>query len=168
MVGALGSLALIRQELGPRFVRLGVARQKVRLEAHPARPLGSLLAVSLCLAVGLLLVTAGTALGISGFASPGPAVRAQYPDASGLQGSGPQPVISSLGSLMRVTRDIDRNPKAAARSRAKEQGYTRKATRAVMSASVVGDARQSASIALLIAGIAVLSVGGVLRWRRGL
>ena len=145
-----------------------MATQKVRLEGHPARPRGSLLAVSLCLAVGLLLVTAGTALGISGFASPGPAVRAQYPDASGLQGPGPQPVISSLGSLMHVTRDIDRNPKARARSRAKEQGYNRKAKRAVLSAAVGGDARQSGSIALLLAGIAVLSVGGVLRWRRDL
>jgi hypothetical protein len=168
VVGALGSLALIRQELGPRFVGLGVARQKVRLEGRSARPLGSLLAVSLCLAAGLLLVTAGTALGISGFASPGPAVRAQYPDATGPQGPGP--LISSLGSVMRVTRDIDRDqdPKVAARRRAIEQEDTRKAKSAVLSASVVGDARQSGSIALLLAGIAVLSVGGVLRWRRDL
>jgi hypothetical protein len=146
-----------------------VATQKVRLEGHPARPRGSLLAVSLCLAVGLLLVTAGTALGISGFASPGPAARAQYPDAPGLQGPGPQPAISSLGSLMRVTRDIEREPKkVAARWRAKERADTRKATKAVLSAAVGGDARQSGSIALLLAGIAVLSVGGVLRWRREL
>jgi hypothetical protein len=144
-----------------------MARQKVRLGRHPAWPVGSLLAVSLCLAVGLLLISTGTALGISGFASNEPAVRAQYPDATDLQGAGTKPVVSSLGNVIYMTREAARNPKVAARQRVIEQNITRMSIGAL--SSVAGlDARQSGSIALLIAGIVVLSVGGVLRWRRGL
>jgi hypothetical protein len=152
-----------------------MARQKVRLGRNPARPVGSLLAVSLCLAVGLLLISTGTALGLSGFASNGPAVRAQYPDAPDLQGAGPQPVVSSLGNVIYVTRKAERNlrreaarnPKAAAQQRVIEQKVTRMAIGALSSVAGLG-ASQSGSIALLVAGIVVLSVGGVLRWRRGL
>ena len=33
-----------------------------------------------CLSVGLLFTTAGSGLALSGYATPGPAVQAQYPD----------------------------------------------------------------------------------------
>jgi hypothetical protein len=41
------------------------------------------LSVVICLAVGLLFMTAGTGLAISGFATPGAADHAQYPDRTG-------------------------------------------------------------------------------------
>ena len=135
--------------------------------ARRAKPAGSLLAVSVCLAVGLSLTTTGAALGISAFATPGPAVRAQYPDSAGSLGGGSPPVVSNLASLMRLTREAQRNPKTAARLHAQEQQIAQKAAHAVMTAGGI-DARQSGSIVLLIVGIGVLSVGGVLRWRRGL
>jgi hypothetical protein len=149
-----------------------MARQKVRFAGHPARPLGSLLAVSLCLAIGLLLLQTGTALGISGFASNEPAVRAQYPDATypdsaGPQAPGTQPVVSSLADIGHVTREAERNPKVAARLQASRPEITRMALAALSSAAGLGTS-QSGSIALLIAGIVVLSVGSALRWRRGL
>ncbi len=155
----------IRTELGRRFVEPRMTRQKVPREGHPARPVGSLFALSLCLAVGLLLMTAGTALGISGFATPETAVRAQYPDAPGA--SRAKPVVSSLDDIMRVTRKAarDRDPTAARRFREAEHVIALKARSAVLSSAGI-DTRQSGSIALLAAGIAVLSVGGVLRWRR--
>jgi hypothetical protein len=45
-----------------------------------ARRSGSRLAVAICLALGLLFMTAGTGLAVSGFATPGAADHAQYPD----------------------------------------------------------------------------------------
>jgi hypothetical protein len=144
-----------------------MTNRRSRFGAHRAKPAGSLLAVSMCLAVGLLLVSTGAALGISAFATPGPAVRAQYPDSTGSLGGGSPPVVSNLASLMRLTREAHRDPKAAARLRVEERQAAQKATHAVMTAGGM-DARQSGSIALLIVGLGVLSVGGVLRWRRGL
>jgi hypothetical protein len=59
-----------------------------RLQARPRPPRrSSRLAVVVCLALGLLLMTAGTGLAISGFATPGSADQAQYPDHGG--GSAP-------------------------------------------------------------------------------
>jgi hypothetical protein len=163
----LGNLSLIRKELGLAFVGIIVEREKGQRRDHPVRPVGSLLAVSLCLAVGLVFVSAGTALGISGFDSNQPAVRAQYPDTAGLQPRGPKPVISSLRDVISVTRKIERDPKAAARFRAVQNAVSHKLGAAMSSAPAL-DTRQTGSIALLIVGIAVLAVGGFLRWRRGL
>ena len=93
-----------------------------------------------------------------------PSVRAQYPDSGGPPGQ--PPVVSSLGSLMHLTRQIDRDPNAAARLRASEREIGREATRALLTTAGI-DPRQSGSIVLLMAAIGVLSVGGVLRWHRG-
>lgn len=144
-----------------------MGRRQRTLQDLPVRPVGSLVAVSLCLAVGLLFISAGTALGISGFDSDQPAVRTQYPDAAGLQPRGPKPMISSLGDVTNVTRKIERDPKAAARFRAVQRATSRKVV-AAMSSTPALDTRQSGSIALLIVGIAVVAVAGFLRWRRGL
>lgn len=56
-----------------------------RLKAVLDRPMaprrrGTRLSVVICLAVGLLFMTAGTGLAISGFATSGAADHAQYPD----------------------------------------------------------------------------------------
>jgi hypothetical protein len=124
--------------------------------------------VSLCIAVGLLLISPGTALGISGFADDQAAVRAQYPDSSALETGGPAPVISSLGDVITDTRRvIARDPKARARLLSVQPTVRRRVVAAMSSATGL-DPPQSGSIALLVPGIAVLAAGGVLRWRRGL
>ncbi len=140
-----------------------MARQNLRIGGHRARPVGSLLAVSVCLAVGLLLVTSGLALGISGFAANEPAVDAQYPDAVGAK-LGPKSVVSSLVDIDRVTVQAKR--KDPARWHAIQREIIRKTTRALTSAAGLAP-RETGSIVLLIAGIAVILVGVILRWRRG-
>lgn len=45
----------------------------------------SRLAVIACLSLGLLFATAGTGLAISGLATPGPSLNAQYPDSTSTQ-----------------------------------------------------------------------------------
>lgn len=58
-----------------------VDRRLNRLRPQPRAPRrSSRVVVAISLAVGLLLMTAGTGLAISGFATPGAAVQAQYPD----------------------------------------------------------------------------------------
>ena len=56
---------------------------------HPRRPgrRRSSLVVAFCAALGLMFTTAGTGLAISGFVTPAPAVRAQYPDAAARAGT---------------------------------------------------------------------------------
>jgi hypothetical protein len=144
-----------------------VAWRKVRVRSHPAGPSGAVFAISLCLTVGLLLVTAGTALAISGFTSDEPAVRAQYPDATGLPQTGQAPAISNLEDVIRLTHSIDRrDPQVAAKLRAVTPAIRHK-VKAALSTAPTLNTQQSGSIALLVIGIAVLAVGGVLRWRRG-
>jgi len=142
-----------------------VPTERNRRRRTAARP-GPHLAIALCVAVGILSTTSGAALGISGYATNGPAVNAQYPDDASNTGSGRGPVISSLGSLMRFTRKAQRGSEHGARWHAEQQQITRRMTTAVVSAAGL-DARQSGSIALLATGMAVLCVGGFLRWRRG-
>lgn len=140
-----------------------VARQHLRFARCAARrPVGSLLAVSLCLALGLLGATPGSALAISGYATPGPSVSAQYPDLDGEQPG----VGESLQDLFQATRMDKRDPKLAAHWRASAQKIARKAEVALASAARIS-APESGSIGLLVAGVAALSSGGVLRWRRG-
>ncbi|MGA2930111.1 MAG: hypothetical protein ABSG43_29800 [Solirubrobacteraceae bacterium] len=108
------------------------------------------------------------ALAISGYGSDEPPISAQYPDAAvPPQGQGQASVVSNLGSVMRVISKAQRSgPKQAARLRVKEVQIRRSATAALASAPGLSP-RQSGSVALLVALMAVLSVGGVLRWRRG-
>lgn len=133
-----------------------------------ARRHAASVAVSLCLAMGLVLTAAGTGLAISGLASDGPAVRAQYPDADALApGAGQNgPAVSSLADIVRARAQLLRNPRAAARRRLQEASIDRRITAALPSPTGLG-VGDSGSIPLLMIGIAVLAVGGVLRWRRG-
>ena len=135
--------------------------------AGAARRTVSLLAITVCLAVALPLMTAGPALAISGYGSNTPAVAAQYPDSSASQ-LGPKPVISDLGQAITRTRKILRNPnpKVRAHVRAENQVIARKTMQAIATAAGLAPP-QSGSIALLIAGVGVVALGVVLRWRRG-
>ena len=136
-----------------------------RHRRHRARPrFGSLLAVILFLAVALVLVRSETSLAISGFATDGPAVRAQYPDAAGMTPEAP--VVATLQVLVNRARASKQNPEAAAQRRADERAIRREATAALSSSAGLGRPG-SGSIGLLLAGLAVASVALVLRWGRG-
>jgi hypothetical protein len=119
--------------------------------------------VSLCLAVVLALACPQASLAISGFATDGPAVSAQYPDAaSAAPEPGAAPTVSSLRAVTNVRRTADHDPKLRAAER----------TVAHQTSVAVGkplgfDAPRSGSIALL-AALGVAGIGGLLRWRRGL
>src|SRR6188472_993181 len=78
------------------------------------------LAISACLAVGILLTATGTGLAISGFASSGPAVRAQYPDAPDLIPDGrlTTKAAPSLMDIIKERRAIERSGKAGIKRRA--------------------------------------------------
>jgi hypothetical protein len=110
-----------------------------------------------CLGTGLLVAFPGTAWAISGYANGSTAVAAQYPDSTAAQGAGPKPAISDLAQVMQATQLSD-PPKASRRKVLREE------IQALTSGE--GNLRQTGSIALLIAAIAVVLVGGVLRWRR--
>jgi hypothetical protein len=65
-----------------------VDRRLNRLRAQPRPPRrSSRVAVAVCLALGLLLMTGGTGIAISGFVTPGSAGQARYP---GLGAGGPR------------------------------------------------------------------------------
>jgi len=139
-------------------------RRDVRLVP---RPRCALLAASACLAVGLLLVTAQASMAISGFATDGPAVRAQYPDSANSNGQRPGAEVTvSLGDVMRMTPKSAGDRKAAARERSALRTIAREASVAVAKPASLGT-RESGSV-LLLAGFAVAGLAGGLRWRRGL
>ena len=119
------------------------------------------LGLSLCLGVGLLLTFPGTAWAISGYAGGSTAVAAQYQDSAAAL-AGPKPVISDLAQVMHATRAslLSDSPK----DQASRRNVVRDELQALSSEE--GNLRQTGSIALLIAAIAVVLVGGVLRWRR--
>jgi hypothetical protein len=143
-----------------------VGTGSVAVGACGTRRVRSLLAISACLAVGLLLMTPGAAHGISGYSSNVPAVAAQYPDSPALSPLTPQPVVSNLAQVTVRTRKTLRSPKVKAQVRTKERVIARKTTHAIATAAGLG-APQSGSIALLVAGIGVVALGAFLRWRRG-
>jgi hypothetical protein len=124
------------------------------------------LAITLCLTAGLLLTLTGTGLAVSGLGTSGPAVLAQYPDARDLAPNGSASNMSSLGDIVKGERQAQRNPNAAASQRADASRVERRVVAELPSSGALA-ASQSGSIPLLISGIAVLSVGGILRWRRG-
>lgn len=140
--------------------------RNVPVGGGPARRASFIVATSVCLAVALLVMTAGNALAISGYSSNSPAVAAQYPDSSTLRHLGTKPVFSDLDDVVAHTRRLLRNPKVAAQVRAKERVIARKTTHAIATAAGL-EPPQSGSIALLVAGMGVITLGGFLRWRRG-
>jgi hypothetical protein len=126
----------------------------------------SSLAISTCLAVGILLTATGTGLAISGFATSGPAVRAQYPDAADLTADGKLNAAPSLMDLVKDRRAIERSGTARTNRRAAERRLERRVAAALASPSRMG-VGETASMPLLILGIGVLAMGAILRWRRG-
>jgi hypothetical protein len=126
------------------------------------------LALSLCLAIGLLQIGTETSLAISGFSTDGPAVSAQYPDAAGSPAEAP--AIGTLQDIADVTSAgaETRDPTVLARRREAAQVINRRAT-AALSSNVGMSPPESGLFALLyIAGIAVAAMASLLRWRRGL
>lgn len=140
--------------------------RKVAARGGFIRRAGCLLAISLCLAGAPLLMAPGDALAISGYSSNTPAVAAQYPDSNELRSVGPKPVFSDLDAVIAHTRALLRNPKVRAQVRAKERVIARKTTHAIATAAGL-EPPQSGSIALLVAGMGVITLGSFLRWRRG-
>ena len=137
----------------------------VSFAADVARRKGSLLAISVCLAIALPLMTASAALAISGYSSDTPAVAAQYPDSSASQ-LGPTPVFSDLGQAIASTRKIMQDPRVRAQVRAADEVIAQKTRHAITTTAGLAPP-QSGSIALLIAGMGVVALGIFLRWRRG-
>jgi hypothetical protein len=121
--------------------------------------------VVVCLAIFLPLMAAGPAEALSGYATDQPAVNAQYPDlfTGGSQGGGD--ADGTLRSLMAMSRRAS-SPKAAARRRQVQRRINRQARGALSSAAGLTPT-QSGSLVLLIGAALVMSVGGILRWRRG-
>jgi hypothetical protein len=122
------------------------------------------LALTLCLGAGLHLAMPGTASGLSGYASGGSAVAAQYPDSAAAQSAGPRPAISDLAEAIDATSNSQ--PGHSVQQRAAHQAVFHRELQALSSGGGFG-LGQTGSIALLIAAMAVLLIGGVLRWRRG-
>jgi hypothetical protein len=143
-----------------------VALHKARFTNGPLPALRRVLALTLCLGIGLLVAMPGKAWGISGYGSGGSAVAAQYPDSAAAQSAGPKPVISDLASVMQAIRSLRISPSTSAQWQASHRAVVRREVQALSSGAGL-DPRQTGSIALLIAAIAVFLVGGVLRWRRG-
>jgi hypothetical protein len=118
--------------------------------------------VTLCLGTGLLLAFPGTAWAISGYAGGSTAVSAQYPDSSAAQPAGPKPDMTNIAQVIHATSPLRQSDSPGV------QASTRKVVRRELEAlsSGASNLRQTGSIAVLIAAIAVVLVGGVLRWRR--
>jgi hypothetical protein len=82
---------LRRERPTPTFDELQRVDRRLVAARAPRRARRGLsrLAVMACLSVGLLFTTAGSGLALSGYATPGPAVHAQYPDSTPGQASTP-------------------------------------------------------------------------------
>lgn len=123
------------------------------------------LMLTLCLAIGLLLAMPGTAWGISGYANGQTAVAAQYPDSAAAKSNVPN-APTDLAEVILATRSAQRLDPA--QWQAAQQSVVRREFEALSTGAGAGAAlRQTGSIALLIAALAVVLVGGVLRWQRG-
>lgn len=120
-----------------------------------------------CLAAGALFSASGTGLAISGFASPGPAVRAQYPDAKDLA---PNPERSDEAAepvtLTDLIEERAAEMKRTPQLRADAARVERELQAALSTPSRAG-VREYGSIPLLVAGIGLLALGSFLRARRG-
>jgi hypothetical protein len=140
-----------------------VALRTARLRNGFLRASRWALVLTLCLAIGLLLAMPGTAWGISGYASGQTAVAAQYPDSAAAKSNVPN-APSDLAEVILATRSAQRRDPA--QWQAAQQSVVRREIEALSTGA--GPALgQTGSIALLIAALAVVLVGGVLRWQRG-
>ena len=85
-LGLAGTAALLTRAR-PTLTVDELDRLDRRLHPRRAGRRRSSLVVAFCAALGLMFTTAGTGLAISGFVTPAPAVRAQYPDAAARAGT---------------------------------------------------------------------------------
>jgi hypothetical protein len=85
-----------------------VVLHKARLTNGAPPALRWVLALTLGLGIGLLFAMPGTAWGISGYASGGSAVAAQYPDSAAARSAGPKPVLSDLAEVRQAIRGLRR------------------------------------------------------------
>jgi hypothetical protein len=93
-----------------------VVLHKARLTNGAPPALRWVLALTLGLGIGLLFAMPGTAWGISGYASGGSAVGAQYPDAG--TALPPKPVLSDLAEVRQAIRGLRRTAQWQASQRA--------------------------------------------------
>jgi hypothetical protein len=114
------------------------------------------LAIVACLTVGMVLMLSGTGLAISGLASPGPAVNAQYPDAANLSPGGAAAQPARLVDLRRAARQHPIPPA--------EQAAIKAGVLDAVTESSPG-VREYGSIPLIVGAI-LFAVGWILRSRR--
>jgi hypothetical protein len=165
---------LLRRER-PEMTVDEIDRLHRRLHPPSARRRAPSVVVAFCLALGLVFMTAGTGLAISGFATSDEAVQAQYPESAagrppsvppGHQGGGQQPNVGS-GAAGPPTSAAHGGP---TQSRPPSLGDT---ARARHSTDRVGlseaESRTGApftgygAIPILAAGIALFVTGAVVR-----
>ena len=126
--------------------------------------------VVVCLAALVVLSSTGNGLAISGLASGGPAVRSQYPDAQDLASDASE--AAPAATLATLQRDIRRQAGSRATTPEARQAAQREeaniAGRTITAQSAAGSGvREYGSVPLLLGAIGLISVGGVLRSRRG-
>jgi hypothetical protein len=176
---ALAAVAeLLRRERPvPTFDELGrVDRRLNRLRTPPVRPRrGSRLALVFCLALGLVLMTAGTGLAISGFATPGRADHGQSPSRS--VGGPPSSTLRPPASAARNRNGASKRRTGGRRpspSRLGDVAPAGRPTTTVETSLSQAETRSNppftgfGAIPILLAGIVLLvCAGAVLRRTRG-
>ena len=118
--------------------------------------------VAICLSLGLLFMTAGTGLAIDGFATPGPANHAQYPDRT----SGGQPGSATGTAKSRRVRHSDPSSlgeiQPSGRNAALDVSLTKAETRGNLPFAGLN------AIPILAAGLVLIMTGaGIHRRTRG-
>lgn len=127
----------------------------------------SSLVATACLTVGMLLSLTGSSLAVSGLASTGPAVRAQYPDAAELAPAARAAApVASLSELRKVRRRNSATGPVRAKAEEAHAEAQLTARTATALAPVGPGVRDYGSIPLLAAGMVLMAIAGTLRSRR--
>jgi hypothetical protein len=140
-----------------------IQRLDRRLEASGggrAQRRGSRLLASICVAFGMLFMTAGTGLAIGGLGTPGTADRAQYPDSGGSPPTSSAPATSAGGvEGAEARRDTPSRPSTLGDIRQTDRGTT--TALRLRQAETRGDLPFTgfAVIPILLAGIVLLGTG---------
>jgi len=128
--------------------------------------------MALLFSIGLLLGAAGSAAAISGMAAPGPAVRAQYADDETLVPGAKEahPEVTTVLDLMKSTTPrVGETARDVAETRAETVRVAERVARAVPKRrtheATISTTSEYGS-ATLLAGLSVLTLAGLLRWRR--
>jgi hypothetical protein len=122
---------------------------------------GSRLVVAICLAFGLLFMTAGTGLAISGFATPGAADQAQYPDRTA---GGPPASAEGTAASPQRAQGRHSSPSSLGEIRA---GSTSTVEVSLRQAETHNDLPFTGfdAIPILVAGIALIVIGAAINRR---